>query len=63
MLDRKSKSLKDIIGTLQVYHDNVDDEASIGTDSVAMDADGKESERAPLQREILKELMAYLEGC
>jgi beta-catenin-like protein 1 len=55
MLDRKNKSLKDIISTLQMYHDavNVAGESSMENDS----------DQAPSQKEILRELMAYLKSC
>ncbi|KAH9951592.1 Catenin-beta-like protein [Amylocystis lapponica] len=49
MLSRRDKSLKDIANTLQIYHDNVDEE---DTDS---DADGSLS-----RKEILRNLIAFL---
>jgi beta-catenin-like protein 1 len=61
MLNRKNKSLKNIVSTLKVYHDNIDDEAT-GRDS-EMEVDRKESETTLSQRDILKGLMTYLESC
>jgi beta-catenin-like protein 1 len=56
MLDRKSKSVKDIIRTLQEYHDNVDE-----GDHAPSDKEG--SDRAPSKREILQGLIMFLESC
>ena len=50
MLDRKSKSLKDIVRTLQVYHDNVEEGEG--------DEDG-----GAMQKEILRNLIAFLDSC
>ena len=50
MLYRKSKSLKDIVRTLQVYHDNVDDGEG--------DEDGGAS-----HKEILTNLIAFIDSC
>ncbi|KAI0268267.1 Catenin-beta-like protein [Gloeopeniophorella convolvens] len=50
MLDRRSKSLADIVATLRVFQDNIDE------------ADARES-GALSQREILGHLMAFLESC
>ncbi|KAH8105853.1 Catenin-beta-like protein [Cristinia sonorae] len=52
MLDRRNKSLKDIVQTLQIFHDNVDEGSEPGGDDSQLS-----------QREILKHLMAFLEGC
>lgn len=52
MLNRRNRSLEDIIGTLQIYHDNVDED-----DATAPD-DG-----SPSRKEILRNLIAFLEGC
>lgn len=52
MLDRKSKTLKDIVRTLQIYRDNVDEDA--GSD---------DPERPPSQREILQYLIDFLDSC
>jgi len=52
MLNRRNRSLKDIIGTLQIYHDNVDED-----DTNAHD-DG-----SPSRKEILRNLIAFLEAC
>ena len=52
MLNRRNRSLKDIIGTLQIYHDNVDE------DDAAAPDDG-----SPSRKEILRNLIAFLEGC
>ncbi|RPD67172.1 DUF1716-domain-containing protein [Lentinus tigrinus ALCF2SS1-7] len=51
LLDRKSQSFKDIVKTLQIMLDNVDD------DSTDAPAD------APSQREILQNLIAFLDAC
>ena len=52
LLDRKNQSFKDIVQTLQIFHDNVDeDTAEANTDGV------------PSQREILRNLIAFLEAC
>lgn len=50
LLDRKNQSFKDIVKTLRIYHDNVDE----GEGS----ADGTLS-----QREILQNLIAFLDAC
>ena len=52
MLNRRNRSLKDIIGTLQIYHDNVDEDEGTAPD------DG-----SPSRKEILRNLIAFLEGC
>ncbi|TCD69674.1 hypothetical protein EIP91_006691 [Steccherinum ochraceum] len=52
MLDRRNKSLKDIVRTLQIYHDNVDDAPQVDGDSPQLS-----------QREILQNLIAFLNGC
>lgn len=54
MLDRKTKSLKDIVQTLQIYHDNVDEEST---------GAGNGSENVPSQRDILRHLIAFLDSC
>lgn len=54
MLDRKNQTLKDIIRTLQIYHDNIDEDGRAIEDN---------EDRGPLQKEILRELMTYLESC
>lgn len=51
LLDRKNQSFKDVIKTLQIYHDNVDE------NSVA------NVEGALSQREILRNLIAFLDAC
>jgi beta-catenin-like protein 1 len=51
MLNRRSKSLKDVAKTLQVFHDNVDEEPA------PADAD------MPSQKEILQGLIAFLNEC
>jgi beta-catenin-like protein 1 len=58
MLDRKSKSLKDIVRTLLIYRDNVDQ----GEQTDSADA-GDSSERAPSQRQILQHLIDFLDSC
>ncbi|KAH9853480.1 DUF1716-domain-containing protein [Lenzites betulinus] len=52
LLDRKNQSFKDIVKILQIYHDNVDEEP---TDA---NPDGALS-----QREILRNLIAFLDAC
>ena len=52
MLSRRDKSLKDVVKTLEVYRDNVDED-----DATAPD-DG-----SPSRKEILRNLIAFLEGC
>ncbi|CDO75579.1 hypothetical protein BN946_scf184858.g19 [Trametes cinnabarina] len=52
LLDRKNQSFKDIVKTLQIFHDNVDE------DTADANPDG-----APTQREILRNLIAFLEAC
>ncbi len=51
MLNRKNKSFKDIVKTLQVYRDNVDED----------DSAQKEGEMA--QKEILQHLIDFLDAC
>ncbi|KZP33005.1 DUF1716-domain-containing protein [Athelia psychrophila] len=55
MLERKSKSLQDIVRTLTVYRDNVDEDTSMAALS--------DSERPPSQQEILQYLIDFLQGC
>lgn len=58
MLGRKSKSLKDIVRTLQIYHDNV------GEDGAAPSANVEEGSESVLsQKEILVNLVAFLDSC
>lgn len=51
MLRRRDKSLKDIVKTLEVYRDNVDEDPS------AKDSD------EPSQKEILQHLIDFLDAC
>ncbi|TBU32778.1 Catenin-beta-like protein [Dichomitus squalens] len=51
LLDRKNQSFKDIVKTLEIYHDNVDEDDAANTGD------------APSQREILRNLMAFLDAC
>ncbi|KAI0089316.1 DUF1716-domain-containing protein [Irpex rosettiformis] len=51
MLSRKNKSLKDVVKTLQIYRDNVDED----------DAALKEGEMT--QKEILQHLIDFLDAC
>jgi len=55
MLERKSKSLQDIIDTLKVYRDNVDEDNSAATLA--------NPERPPSQTEILQYLIDFLGSC
>jgi len=59
MLERKAKSLKDIVRTLQIYRDNV------GAVERAASADALHNglERAPSQKEILQHLIDFLDSC
>ncbi|KZT74381.1 DUF1716-domain-containing protein [Daedalea quercina L-15889] len=52
MLNRRNRSLNDIIDTLQIYHDNVDE-----------DDTNTQDDGSPSRKEILKNLIAFLEGC
>ena len=52
MLRRRDKSLKDIVKTLSVYRDNVDE-----PDDAARDPD------QPSQKEILQHLKDFLDAC
>ncbi|EMD40739.1 hypothetical protein CERSUDRAFT_45089 [Gelatoporia subvermispora B] len=53
MLNRRNKSLKDIVKILEIYRDNVDE-----NDTQLNSADG-----GPSQREILQNLIAFLDAC
>lgn len=59
MLDRKSKSLKDIVRTLQIYHDNVGEDKAGPSSSIGEEG----SEQALSQREILENLIAFIDSC
>ncbi|KAJ7180140.1 Catenin-beta-like protein [Mycena crocata] len=56
MLDRKSLSMQDIIQSLRIFYDNVDDEPDPPPVATA-----QTDERAPTQREILAGLIAALD--
>ena len=51
MLSRRDKSLKDVVKTLEVYRDNVDE------DDAAREPD------QPSQKDILQHLMDFLDAC
>jgi beta-catenin-like protein 1 len=51
MLDRKNQSMQDILTTLRIYHDNVDEEPS----------SLENGEEMPSQKEILQGLILALE--
>ncbi len=51
LLDRKNQSFKDLVKTLQIYHDNVDEDNTANVDS------------ALSKREILHNLIAFLDAC
>ncbi|KAG5649019.1 hypothetical protein DXG03_000368 [Asterophora parasitica] len=53
MLDRKNQSLKDILNTLRIFHENVDDAPEALSSS--------DSEHAPSQKEILEGLISALD--
>jgi len=60
MLDRKNQSLKDIIESLRIYRDNLDEAPSRQTNSESrVDQPAEELS----QKEILVNLIAFLEGC
>ncbi|KAI0832413.1 DUF1716-domain-containing protein [Trametes gibbosa] len=52
LLDRKNQSFRDIVKILQIYHDNVDEEPADTNSNGALS-----------QREILQNLIAFLEAC
>lgn len=49
MLSRRDRSLKDIVKTLEVYRDNVDEPEPVSDE--------------PSQKEILQHLINFLEAC
>lgn len=51
MMTRKNQTLQDIVQSLQIYRDNVDEDENA-------DADGAVS-----QKEILQNLINYLQSC
>ena len=51
MLSRRDKSLQDVVKTLEVYRDNVDE------DDAAREPD------QPSQKEILQHLIDFLDAC
>ena len=53
MLGRKGVSLKDVVDVLKAIRDNIEDEP-INTE---------DEDASPPQKEILSELIAFLEGC
>jgi beta-catenin-like protein 1 len=50
MMSRRDRLLQDIVKTLQIYHDNVDE------------ADTPADDSTPSQKEILQHLMEFLNG-
>ncbi|KAH9045421.1 DUF1716-domain-containing protein [Lactarius pseudohatsudake] len=50
MLNRRNMSFKDVVSTLQIFSDNIDDGEGNNSDGIS-------------QREILQHLMAFLESC
>lgn len=52
MLDRKSKTLKDIVSVLKVYRENVGEDESRAPD-----------DPSPTQQEILDGLITFLSEC
>jgi beta-catenin-like protein 1 len=52
MLDRRNKSLKDIVDVLRVYRANVE-----------VDENDMQEDNANSQQEILDGLLAFLEAC
>ncbi|EGO01916.1 hypothetical protein SERLA73DRAFT_166428 [Serpula lacrymans var. lacrymans S7.3] len=57
MLNRKNLSVKDIIETMRMHHQNMDNDEQNSSTS------DETSQRAPSQREILANLIVFLEGC
>lgn len=51
MLNRRSKALQDIVSTLRMYYDNVDEDQLSG-----------QEEGVSSRKEILQNLIAFLEG-
>ncbi|KAH7926758.1 DUF1716-domain-containing protein [Leucogyrophana mollusca] len=58
MLERRSQSIKDIVTTLRIFHENVDGDAP---DRPA--SSDQAPERGLSQKEILQNLITFLEGC
>lgn len=56
MLDRRNQSLQDIVETLRIYHDNVDDEPEPEPPT----ADGELVDVSPSRTEILRGLITAL---
>ena len=54
MLQRKGKTLADVLSVLKVFRDNVDEEEGIVEEGDNV---------SPPQKEILSGLIAFLEGC
>lgn len=57
MLDRRDLSLKNVVQTLKIYHDNIDVDAadeSQGSDKI---------QGAMMQKMILENLITFLDGC
>ena len=52
MLSRKGASLKDVVSVLTAFRDNIEDEPAIT----------EEEDASPPQKEILRGLIAFLEG-
>jgi len=50
MLNRRNVSFKDVVSTLRIFSDNIDDGEVINSDGIS-------------QREILQHLIAFLESC
>ena len=61
MMDRRSRSFKDIVATLRVYSENITEE----TPPERMDVDGAPNGQdiAPTQKEILGHLIDFLDAC
>jgi beta-catenin-like protein 1 len=57
MLKRKNLSLESIVETLTTYHDNID------VDDSAESQGGGKIQAGTMQRAILENLIAFLEGC
>ncbi|OBZ70506.1 Beta-catenin-like protein 1 [Grifola frondosa] len=55
LLDRKSQSLEDIVKTLKIYYNSIDEEEPSNQDNNA--------DRSLSQREILQNLISFLEAC
>lgn len=61
MMDRRSRSFKDIVATLRVYSENITEETP--PDRMNVDGDPNGQDVAPTQKEILGHLIDFLDAC